>query len=78
MGSATMTSQTWRMTWPTCGRPAVTSGESYAFCVVNNFFTSRRLSHRLVSVKNKIKKVTFAFWFGSFIICLVLNSDLAC
>jgi len=27
-------------------------------------FTSRRLSHRLVSVKNKNKKkVTFAFWF---------------
>ena len=34
VGSATMTSQTWRMTWPTCGRPAVTSGESYAFCVL--------------------------------------------
>ena len=43
-----------------------------------DIFTSRRLSHRLVSVKKKIKKGTFAFWFGSFIICLVLNSDLAC
>ena len=48
----------------------------------NIFFTSRRLSHRLVSVKKnkkkKRKKGTFAFWFSSFIICLVLNSDLAC
>ena len=42
-------------------------------------FTSRRLGHRLVSVKKeKNKKVTFAFWFSSFIICLVLNSNLAC
>ena len=38
VGSATMTSQTWRMTWPTCGRPAVTSGESYAFCVQGIIF----------------------------------------
>ena len=45
VGSATMTSQTWRMTWPTCGRPAVTSGESYAFCVQwKIFFTVWEIS----------------------------------
>ena len=27
---------------------------------------------------NKKKEVTFAFWFSRFIICLVLNSNLAC
>ena len=36
--------------------------ESKSCLLTNKFFTSRRLSHRLVSVKNK-KKVTFAFWF---------------
>ena len=44
------------------------------------FFTSRRLGHRLVSVKKKNKiKSNFCFLVDcSFIICFVLNSKLPC
>ena len=55
-----------------------------AFCAfllcVYEIFTSRRLGHRLVSVKkNKKRRSYFCFLVSySFIICLVLNSNLTC